>query len=172
MQTGCVFNLKKYLVLINSQSLNNVPKLDESVVNTAFLFQWLMMVRSPQLMKHNLLSWQSMHWCSTESMLQLYLDIQSVNNQIIVETGLTMHVIIYLVMLVLVSQTLTSNVRLIKTVNYNLEKLNPLREYTTIMLDLPKPPPQKPKRQRPRSKPKKKRPRPKPKHKNRQRAKI
>ena len=99
-------------------------------------------------------------------MLQLYLDIQSVNSQIIVDTGLTMHVILDLVMLVLVSQTLTSNVRLIKTVNYNLEKLNPLREYTTIKLDLPKPHPPKPKRQRPRSKPKKKRPHPKPKYKN------
>ena len=100
-------------------------------------------------------------------MLQLYLDIQSVNNQIIVDTGFNMHVILYLVMLVLVvvSQTLTSNVRLIKTVNSNLEKLNPLREYTTIKLDLPKPHPPKPKRQTPRSKPKKKRPHPKPKHK-------
>ena len=71
-------------------------------------------------------------------MLQLYLDIQSVNNQIIIDTGFTMDVILYLVMLVLVvvSQTLTSNVRLIKTVNSNLEKLNRLREYTTIKLDL------------------------------------
>jgi hypothetical protein len=80
-------------------------------------------------------------------------------------TGDNMQVTLYLVPLVLVSQTLTTNVRLIKTVNYNLEKLNPLREYTTIMLDLPKPHPQTPKRQRPRAKPKKKRPNPKPNHK-------
>ena len=60
---------------------------------------------------------------------------------------------------VLVERTVFSvNVGIIKTINYNLEKLNPLREYTTIMLDLPKEP--KPKRKRPLHKSKKKKQRP------------
>jgi hypothetical protein len=54
-------------------------------------------------------------------------------------TGDNMQVTLHIVLLVLVTQTLTRNIRLIKTVNYNLEKLNPLKEYATIMLDLPKP---------------------------------
>ena len=63
--------------------------------------------------------------------------------------------------LVLVERTVFSiNVGLIKTVNYNLEKLNPLRDYTTIMLDLPREP--KPKRKRPLPKSKKKRQQPQP----------
>ena len=50
-----------------------------------------------------------------------------------------------------------TNIGLIKVVNYNLEKLNPLRKYTTIKLDIPKQTIPRPKKRRPPKKYEKKR---------------
>ena len=50
-----------------------------------------------------------------------------------------------------------TNIGLIKVVNYNLEKLNPLRKYTTIKLDIPKQTIPRPKKRRPLKKYEKKR---------------
>ena len=64
--------------------------------------------------------------------------------------------ILYSLSIFLASETVATNVGFINTVNYNLEMLNPLRDYTTIKLDLPKQTRPKPRKKRPIKSPKKK----------------